>query len=120
MTPGNRHRRARMQNGLSLRELEARTQERGHRVSRSTISRIERDKHNPTILQTQALCAALSMSADWWFLGDKQPAYAIGKRTVDLPARARALILNTIDALREILPFTPKPDSIPQKTTKER
>lgn len=103
MTPGNRHRRARKQNGLSLRQLEARTAELGHKVSRNILSKIERDEYtNLTIDQVQVLCRALNMSADWWFLGDQQPAYAIGKRATGLSARDRKVILEIIDMLRRI------------------
>ncbi|TNE75517.1 MAG: XRE family transcriptional regulator [Gammaproteobacteria bacterium] len=103
MTPGNRHRRARKQNGLSLRELEARTDELGHKVSRNILSKIERGEHKHlTAEQVQVICRALNMSADWWFLGDQQPAYAIGKRATWLNPRDRQVILEMIDALRRI------------------
>lgn len=103
MTPGNRLRRARKQNGLSLRQLDARTEEQGHRVSRNILSKIERDEyHNLTIQQVQVLCRALSMSADWFFLGDQQPAYAIGKRATWLSPRDRQVVLEMIETLRRI------------------
>jgi transcriptional regulator with XRE-family HTH domain len=103
MTPGNRVRRARKQNGLSLRELEERTAQQGLKISRSTLSKIERDKHNPTIRQMQTLCLSLNMSADWCLLGDNQPAYAIGRKTIGLPEPARQLILNVIDTLKTLV-----------------
>lgn len=103
MTPGNRHRRARKQNGFSLRQLEARTEQLGHKVPRNTLSKIERDQyHNLSTEQVQIICLALSMSADWWFLGDSQPAYAIGKRAAKLGDKDRQAVLQIIDVLRRL------------------
>lgn len=103
MTPGNRHRRARKQNGLSLRQLEERTQQLGHKVSRNILSKIERDEYRTlSIEQITTVCQALNMSADWWFLGDQQPAYAIGKRATGLSGSDRKKVLEIIDSLKKI------------------
>lgn len=104
MTPGNRVRRARKQNGLSLREVEGRTERIGSPVSRNTLSCVERDLPSKLSLnQMQTLCQALSVSADWVLLGEDQPAYAIGRRALELPEKARQLVLDTIDSLRKLL-----------------
>ncbi len=103
MTPGNRVRRARTQNGLTLRELEDKTEQLGHKVSRNILSKIERDQYNSlSIPQITTLCLALSMSADWWFLGDKQPAYAIGRQAAKLDEKDRQQVLQMIDTLKRI------------------
>ena len=103
MTPGSRLRRARKLKGKSLRQLEELTQAKGLKISRSTLSNIERETYAPNIRQIRIICLCLDMSADWWLFEKGAHSFSISTADETLPKTARIEILKANRLLNALL-----------------
>ena len=100
MTPGNRLRRARKLNGFNSQQSlsDYIYQSTGKRISRQRIGRLENDQGINTE-QQQIICQALSMSPDWYLLGDEYSANAIYKKVSNMDKQRRKIALQLLDTV---------------------
>ena len=94
MSPGARLARARMRNGINTRtELSREAKKAGYTLSAHRIGRIERNEANPTIEEIMIICETLTMSADWWLMGDTVSADVLKRKVDTLSAGKRKMLM---------------------------
>lgn len=101
MNPGKRLARARKLNGFKKRkQLCSHLEEIEKKIPYPRLGALERNETEPTITETNILCDALRMSADWYLRENSYSEGTLIRLVGELSPGDRKLAFMFLDALR--------------------